>query len=63
MRKIEVPTDSVSEFELGDTVADIHRRREERVVREREEEAQKQSEEEARREEGRMEGKHSQRSG
>ena len=27
MRKIEVPTDSVPEFELGDTAADTQRRR------------------------------------
>ena len=37
VRKIEVPTDSVPEFELGDTEADIKRRREEREAREREE--------------------------
>ena len=30
VRKIKVPTDSVPEFELGDTVADIQQRREER---------------------------------
>ena len=30
VRKIEAPTDSVSEFELGDTAADIEQRREER---------------------------------
>ena len=29
VRKIEVPTDTPTEFELGDTVADIQRRREE----------------------------------
>ena len=34
VRKIEVPTDSVPEFELGDTAADIHCR-EEREARER----------------------------
>ena len=45
VREIEVPTDSVPELELGDTVADIQRMREEREAREREEEAQKQSEE------------------
>ena len=35
VRKIEVPTDSVPEFELGDTAVDIQRRREEREARER----------------------------
>ena len=29
VRKIEVPTDTPTEFELGDTAADIQRRREE----------------------------------
>ena len=38
VRKIEVPTDSVPEFEQGDTASDIERRRE---AKEREE-AQKQ---------------------
>ena len=33
VRKIEVPTDTPTEFELGDTAADIQRRREERVAR------------------------------
>ena len=51
VRKIEDPTDSVPEFELGDTVVDIQWRREEREAREREEEAQKHRDEEARREE------------
>ena len=41
VRKIEIPTDTPPEFELGDTVADIQWRREERVAKEREEEAQK----------------------
>ena len=45
MRKIEVPTDSVPEFELRDTAADVQQRREEREAREREEVAQKQREE------------------
>ena len=36
VRKIEVPTDSVPEFELGDTAADIQWRRQEREARERE---------------------------
>ena len=40
--KIEVPTDSVPEFKLGDTVADIQRMREEREAREREEAQQQQ---------------------
>ena len=44
MRKIEVPTDSIPEFELGDMAADIQRRREEREARQRVEEAQKQRE-------------------
>ena len=35
MRKVEVPTDSVPEFELGDTAADIQWRREEREARQR----------------------------
>ena len=42
VRKIDIPTDSVPEFELGDTAVDIKRRREKREAREREEEAQKQ---------------------
>ena len=37
VKKIEVPRDSVPEFELGDTAADIQWRREEREAREREE--------------------------
>ena len=37
LRKIEVPTDSVPEFELEDTAADIQWGREERETREREE--------------------------
>ena len=55
VRKIEIPTDSVHEFELGD----IQRRREERVAREREE-SQQQIEEKARREEATAEETHSQ---
>ena len=43
--KIEVPTYIHTEFELGDTAADIQRRREKWEQREREEEAQKQKEE------------------
>ena len=35
MRKIEVPRDIPTEFELGDTAADIQSRREEREQRER----------------------------
>ena len=37
VRKIEVPTDTSTKFELGDTAAFIQRRREEREAREREE--------------------------
>ena len=55
MRKTEVPTDSVPEFELGDTAADIQQRRQEREAREREEAQQQQQREEARREEARVE--------
>ena len=44
VRKIEVPTDTPTEFELRDTAANIQRR-EEREARKREEEAQKQREE------------------
>ena len=40
VRKIEVPTNRVPEFELGDTATDIQWRREEREAREREEGAQ-----------------------
>ena len=49
VRKIEVPTDNVPEFELGDTVADIQRRREKSEDREMEE-AQQQTEKAAREE-------------
>ena len=35
MRKIKVPTDTPTEFELGDAAADIQRRREDREQRER----------------------------
>ena len=35
VRKIEVPTDTPTEFELGDTTSDIQRRREEREHREK----------------------------
>ena len=52
VRKIKVPTDSVPEFELSDTVTDIQRMREEREEREREEQAQKR-EGKSRREEAR----------
>ena len=45
MRKIEVPTDKPARYELGDTAADILRRREEREQREREEAEKQQSEE------------------
>ena len=60
--KIEVPTDSVPELELGDTGADIRWNREEREARKREE-AQQQREEEARMEQGRVEETHSQEEG
>ena len=61
--KIGVPTDSVPEFELADTAADIQWRREEREAGEREK-AQQQREEEARRkEEARTEESHSQEEG
>ena len=42
VRMIEVPADKHTEFELGDTAADIQSSREEREQREREEQAQKQ---------------------
>ena len=45
VRKIEVPTDTSEEFELGDKAADFQRRREEREQRDREE-AEKQQKEE-----------------
>ena len=55
MRKIEVATDSVPEFEL-DTVADIQQRRQEREARQREKaQQQQQREEETWREETRAE--------
>ena len=41
VEKIEVPTNSVPEFMLGNTAPDMQWRREERKPREREEEAQK----------------------
>ena len=50
VRKIDIPTDTHTEFVLGDTAADIQRRREEREQREREE-ADKQQREEREREE------------
>ena len=61
MRKIEVPTDSVPQFEPGNTAVDIQWRRQEREAREREEaQEQQQREEEPRREETRAEELHSQ---
>ena len=51
-RKIEVSNDSVPEFELGDTAADIQRGRRRRRPSKREE-AQQHREEEVRREEAR----------
>ena len=60
VRKIEISIDSVPEFELGDTVADIQWRREEREAREKEG-SQKQREKEVRMEvEAKMEETHSQ---
>ena len=41
-RRIEVPTDTPTEFTLGNTAADVQRRREEREQRASQEEAQKQ---------------------
>ena len=43
--KIEIPTDTPTDFELGDTAADLQREREEIEQREREEEARKQQRE------------------
>ena len=64
VRKIEVPTCSVPEFELGDTATDNQQRRLEREAREREEaQQQQQREEETRREEARAEKTHSQEEG
>ena len=63
MEKIDVPTDSVSEFELGDTAADIQWRRQDREAREREETQQQQQWEEARREEARAEESNTQEEG
>ena len=37
MRKIDIPTDTPTEFELGDTAVDIERSMQEREQREREE--------------------------
>ena len=50
MRKIEISEDTPTEFELGNTAADIQRRREEMEAREREEKAENYREE-ARRDE------------
>ena len=58
VRKIKVPTDSVPEFELGDTVANIQQMKEEKDARERDE---AQREEESRREETREEETHKRR--
>ena len=60
VRKIEVPTGSVPEFELGDTASNIQRSKQERGAREREE-AQQQKEDEARKEEERE--KHTRKTG
>ena len=40
VRKIEVPINTPTEFELGQTLADVQQRREEKEARERKEEAQ-----------------------
>ena len=54
VRKIEIPTDTPTEFELGDTAADIEKRREKREQRERErEKAEKKEREEREREKAR----------
>ena len=45
VKKVEVPTDTPTEFELGDTAADIQRRQE-RQQREREAEKQQREENE-----------------
>ena len=58
VRKIEIPTDSVPEFELEDTVADIQQRKQEREATQREE-AQQQRDKEVGREEARVEETHS----
>ena len=63
-RKIEVPTDSVPEFELRDKAADIQQVRQKREARGKEEAAQQQQrEEEAWGEEARVEETHSQEEG
>ena len=46
MRKIEVPTDTPTEFDLGDTDADVKRREERQQRKGEEEDAQKQQREE-----------------
>ena len=55
-RKIEVPTDTQPQFELGDTAEDIERRRREREERD-ERERREQEERDREREEGREPGK------
>ena len=55
MRKIEVPKDIPTEFELGYTAADIQRRREETEHREREEAEKQQRKERERKEARRVE--------
>ena len=59
-RKIEVPTDTQPQFELGDTAEDIERRRRERQVRderERKRAGREVQREGGEREEGREPGK------
>ena len=50
VRKLEVPTDTPTMFELADTAADIKRRREEREQRERKESEKQEMKEKTREE-------------
>ena len=59
VRKIKVPTDSITKFELGDIAADIQQRREEREARK----VRRHRAEEARVEEATMEETHQQKEG
>ena len=58
-RKIEVPTDTLPQFELGDTAEDIEKRRREREERDGRErvEQEEMEREDGEREEGREPGK------
>ena len=58
VRKIQVPTDSIPEFKLGDTAADIQWKKEESEARESVE--TKQQRKETRRKEARTEETHTQ---